>query len=171
MPYNHKFPQNVSGCLLSFPVSNFREASYTCDTPKQLVDASESLSNTLLDWGFGQSASNRAALCVEEYGMLLMSKSFHETDSQRKQNSFTIRAAELKDRVLLKIQDTYPVLNSMEWMKAHQSYEDISGDSLGIRLIFASADGIEYRNILGLNTILITMKAGKRINVTRPSPV
>lgn len=74
---NHKFPRNISGCFLPFPVAKFREASYSCDTPKQLAKTSESLSNALLDWGGGQSACNKAALCVEEYGILLMSKSFH----------------------------------------------------------------------------------------------
>ncbi|MBQ6970936.1 MAG: hypothetical protein IJP86_01125 [Synergistaceae bacterium] len=153
----HKFPRGVSGCLLPFPEQNYREASYICDSPKQLARASEDLQGKAAEWGFTQSEANKAALCAEEYGMLLMSKAFHQTESQRAQNTFSIRMVGFTDSLLLRIQDTYPVLNSLEWMKAHQDGE-ADGDSLGIRMIFGSADNIDYRNILGLNTILITIR-------------
>ena len=164
---NHKLPKNISECMLPFPISKYREVNYSCNTPKQLLEASENMRLTALEWGFDKREANKASLCIEEYGMLLMSKVFHQAKKQRAQNNFSIRIVEMKDKIMIRIRDNYPILNSLEWMKAHQYETDeknISEDSLRIKLIFSSVNEIEYRNIMGLNTILVTIPNNKRKN-------
>lgn len=161
---NHKLPKNISDCMIPFPLSKYREVNYICNNPKQLSEASENMRLTALEWGLDKSEANKASLCAEEYGILLMSKVFHQTKEQRARNNFSIRMVEMKDKIMIRIRDNYPILNSLEWMKAHQyenNNEDISEDLLRIKLIFSSVNEIEYRNIMGLNTILITILNNK----------
>ena len=157
---NHKLPKNISECMIPFSISKYREVNYICNTPKQLSEASESIRLTALEWGLNKIGASNASLCIEEYGMLLMSKVFHQAKKQRAQNNFSIRMVEMKDKTMIRIRDNYPILNSLEWMKAHQYETDeknISENSLPINLIFGSINEIEYRNIMGLNTIIITI--------------
>ena len=157
---NHKLPKNISECMIPFSISKYREVNYICNTPKQLSEASESIRLTALEWGLNKSGANKASLCIEEYGILLMSKVFHQDKKQRAQNNFSIRMVEMEDKIMIRIRDNYPTLNSLEWMKAHQYETDeknISENSLPIKLIFSSINEIEYRNIMGLNTIIITI--------------
>ena len=161
--YLGHFPRSWEECLL-LPKS-FGSGDHLVlflENMEQVTKTAEEVQAFCTAHGMPAKIASHAGLCLEELAGNVVRHGF---SADKKPHWIEVRSAFLSDpkRVLLRIKDNCIPFNPQEWHDMTVSTDPCA--NVGIRLVYALANKIEYQNLLGLNVLSVTIEKRKS-----PSP-
>ena len=102
--------------------------------------------------GMSAKTAAHAGLCLED---ITGNIARHGFGADRKPHRIEVRAAFLPEGVLLRVKDDCIPFNPQEWHDITKPADEC--ENVGIRLVYGIAKEVEYRNLLGLNVLSITI--------------
>ena len=114
----------------------------------EVVDAARAAEDFCLTHGGDSRFSSHIALCIEEMAGNVIQHGF-EADGR---NHLSIRVLHKSDHWVLRLRDDCRVFDPVHYVPAEGQ------DALGIRLVLAMADEVNYTSSLNLNNLTLTLK-------------
>ena len=139
-------PDNNTGNRLVFHLYSMKEVTRTAEKVHAFCDSH------MLHGRTGAFAG----LCLEEIAGNIVRHGFH---ADRENHMIEVSVNIRKDGVVLRIKDDCIPFNPKEWYEIASAGED-PFSNVGIRLVYAVAEEIDYQNLLGLNVLTIRLPAG-----------
>ena len=122
------------------------------DSMEQVTRTAERIQRFCEARGMSAKTAAHAGLCLEEIAGNVVRHGF---GADRKPHRIEVRAAFLPEGVLLRVKDDCIPFNPQEWHDMTDPADSCA--NVGIRLVYGIAKEIEYRNLLGLNVLSITI--------------
>ena len=149
----HSFPRNVEE-LLALPESFGVKASDRIDISVTSLEEVTSVSCQVMDFCLGHGVDRRRAcfsgLCLEEMAGNVVLHGFHK---DRKRHSVDIRVVYKEGEIILRIKDDCKPFDPSEQIKVFDPNDKVK--NVGIRLVHGISKQLEYRNMLGLNVLMV----------------
>ena len=120
------------------------------DSMEEVLTIAETLQAFCLSKGIDEKRSYIAALCTEEMAGNIVSHGFTK-DGRR--HSIDVRAVVKDEEVILRIRDDCVPFDPYERSRLTEGDDILK--NIGIRMVFACARDVQYKNILGLNALTI----------------
>ena len=115
--------------------------------------ASEKVQTFCAEHGMEKKAAYYSALCLEEIAGNVIRHGF---TADAKKHSLNVLVMRYRSRVTLRIKDDCRPFDISQMARMVNEQEDPFAN-IGIRMVYKLADDVEYRNLLGLNVITITI--------------
>ena len=128
---------------LVFQLHSNEDVTRTAETVQNFCDAHDILRKT----------GAHAGLCLEEIAGNVVSHGFN---ADRKKHVVEVRVSIREDGVVLRIKDDCIPFDPKDWVEMISTGEDPFAN-VGIRLIYAIAEEVNYQNLLGLNVLTICL--------------
>ncbi|MCR5372388.1 MAG: ATP-binding protein [Solobacterium sp.] len=150
-----RFPQNMEELMMipeDFGVPEEDRIDVSVRTVEEVVDVAQRVQAFCLARGVDEKRAYYAGLSMEEMAGNVVEHGF--TKDNRK-HTVDLRTSWRKGKVILRIKDDCVPFDPQK-RKELSGGED-AAKNIGIRMVYGMADSIEYRNILGLNVLTITI--------------
>ena len=150
---NRRFPRNMDEYMVipkGFGVAEEDRMDLTVRNMDDVVNISIKVSDFCREKGIDEKRTFRASLFMEEMAGNVVSHGF---SLDRKQHLMEIRVAKKNDDLILRIKDDCKPFDPAS-MKSLFDPDD-PARNIGIRMLYAMAEKVEYNNILGLNVLTI----------------
>ena len=153
--FRKRMPRSVDEWMLlehDFGVAGEDILDIPIHSMEDVVHASASIQDFCENHELGKNTSYYAALCLEEMAGNVVRHGF---GADRKEHALNARAVFKNEDIILRIKDDCIPFDPTEMAQilAADNY-----DSIGIRMVYGLADDVNYRNLLGLNVLTITIK-------------
>ena len=103
--------------------------------------------------GLGKKAAYYSALCLEEMAGNVVEHGFTADTKKHSLNTVVVFKS---GEITLRIKDNCKPFNPTEFVELISDKDRM--DNIGIRIVFALADDVNYQNLLGLNVLTIKIK-------------
>lgn len=120
---------------------------------EDVTQTAEKVQTFCVSHGIPRKTAAHAGLCLEEIAGNIVFHGFH---ADRKKHMIEVRVHIRNDGVVLRIKDNCIPFNPKEWYEMASAGED-PFSNVGIRLVYAIAEEIDYQNLLGLNVLTIRL--------------
>ncbi len=150
---NRRLPRNMEEMMVippEFGVPPEDRMDLSVRSMEEVVAVSENVQSFCLERGIDWRRSYLSGLFLEEMAGNVVNYGFRK---DKKKHSIDIRVAHKEDKMILRIKDDCQPFDSAERREIIDQEDMIR--NVGIRVINATADEVEYQNILGLNVLTI----------------
>ncbi|MBQ6591804.1 MAG: ATP-binding protein [Solobacterium sp.] len=149
------FPQNMEELMMipeEFGVPEEDRIDVSVRTVEEVVDVAQRVQAFCLARGVDEKRAYYAGLSMEEMAGNVVEHGFSK-DSRK--HTVDLRTSWRRGKVILRIKDDCVPFDPQKRKELSEG-EDVT-KNIGIRMVYSMADSIEYRNILGLNVLTITI--------------
>ena len=149
------FPQDMEELMMipeEFGVPEEDRIDVSVRTVEEVVDVAQRVQAFCLARGVDEKRAYYAGLSMEEMAGNVVEHGFSK-DSRK--HTVDLRTSWRKGKVILRIKDDCVPFDPQKRKELSEG-EDVT-KNIGIRMVYSMADSIEYRNILGLNVLTITI--------------
>ena len=149
------FPQNMEELMMipeEFGVPEEDRIDVSVRTVEEVVDVAQRVQAFCLARGVDEKRAYYAGLSMEEMAGNVVEHGFSK-DSRK--HTVDLRTSLRRGKVILRIKDDCVPFDPQKRKELSEG-EDVT-KNIGIRMVYSMADSIEYRNILGLNVLTITI--------------
>ncbi|MBQ1324851.1 MAG: ATP-binding protein [Solobacterium sp.] len=149
------FPQDMEELMMipeEFGVPEEDRIDVSVRTVEEVVDVARRVQAFCLARGVDEKRAYYAGLSMEEMAGNVVEHGFSK-DSRK--HTVDLRTSWRKGKVILRIKDDCVPFDPQKRKELSEG-EDVT-KNIGIRMVYSMADSIEYRNILGLNVLTITI--------------
>ena len=149
------FPQNMEELMMipeEFGVPEEDRIDVSVRTVEEVVDVAQRVQAFCLARGVDEKRAYYAGLSMEEMAGNVVEHGFSK-DSRK--HTVDLRTSWRRGKVILRIKDDCVPFDPQKRKELSEG-EDVT-KNIGIRMVYSMADSIEYRSILGLNVLTITI--------------
>lgn len=150
---NGHFPKNLEELMVipkEFGVAESERIDLNITTIDEVVEVSRNVQSFCLEKGIDRKRSYLAGLAMEEMAGNIVEHGFSKDE---KKHSIDIRVAHKNNDIILRIRDDCVPFNPKERNRLEQG--DEPSKNIGIRMIYAIMNDIDYQYTLGLNVLTI----------------
>ncbi len=119
---------------------------------KDVTNTAETVQRFCIEHAIPYRISAHAGLCLEEIAGNVIQHGFA---ADRKHHDIELRVIPRGEGAVLRIKDDCAPFNPQEWVEMTTISPDDPFRNVGIRLVYAIAEEIEYQNLLGLNVLTV----------------
>lgn len=149
-----KIPKSISDICCypeGFGVTDDNRMTISIHNMEEVISISEAVIDFCSTHDIDKLTSNRAGLCIEEMAAIIVDHGF----TGKKNDVVDISITKAEDELIIKFKDNCEQFNPAELDKIF--YPDDPIRNAGIRIVSKVCKEMEYRSLLGLNVLSITM--------------
>ncbi len=150
---NRRLPRSIEDLMTipaSFGVSEENRMDLTIRSMDEVMTVSENVIAFCRDKGVDERRSFLAGLALEEMAGNIITYGF---PGDKKTHSIDIRVAKHQDQLILRLRDNCFAFDPSTHNLVSAPSEEVR--NVGIHLIYAMAERVDYQNLLGLNVLTI----------------
>jgi anti-sigma regulatory factor (Ser/Thr protein kinase) len=149
----HRLPRNMEELMVipeEFGVPENQRMDLSLKSIGEVVTVSEEIQSFCTDQGIDERRALLSGLCMEEMAGNVIEHGF-ALDNRK--HSVDVRVARKEDTIILRIKDDCAQFDPEEIMKMKAPDDPVK--NIGIRMVYAIAERVEYQSIMGLNVLTI----------------
>ena len=148
-----RFPRNIDDLMVipeGFGAPQSERMDLSVRDMKEVVEISRRVQDFCLKKGVDRRRAYLAGLAMEEMAGNVVDHGFTK---DRKRHTVDIRVARKNESVILRIKDDCVPFDPSERSRIADSGDPAA--NIGIRMVFKTAESVQYQNILGMNVLTI----------------
>ena len=149
----HRFPKNMEELMVipeDFGVPDNQRMDLSLKSIGEVVSVSREIQSFCTDQGIDERRALLSGLCMEEMAGNVIEHGFA---IDNKKHTVDVRVARKEDTVILRIKDDCIQFDPEERLKTKDPDDPLK--NIGIRMVYAIAEHVEYQSIMGLNVLTI----------------